>query len=518
MCGIIAVFNHNPTTCLDQTLKGFDKLNNRRPDCSSIITNEKEFIGFKRLSINDLTTLGSQPMIEGDVAMVCNGEIYNHLAISNNHELHCLSRSDCEVILRLYIKLGIKETIKNLYGVFAFIIRDGDMVYAVRDRIGVRPLFSGITKDNNFAFASEAKALISYCSNIKQVPPASIFTLKISTNETTLEKYYNLPNTIGSSFFNDMLKEKLINAVETRLITDRPVGCLLSGGLDSSVIAAILNKYLPGKFNTYSIGMEGSEDLRCARIVADYLKTNHTEVIFTAKEGFDIIPSVIFALESFDITTIRASVGMYLLAKYISQNTQDKVIFSGEGSDELLCGYLYFHSAPSSEELSAESLRLVNNLYLYDILRGDRCVSSNGLELRVPFLDQQFAEYCLEIPGDIRKPQAGIEKFILRASFEDWLPKEIAWRTKDGFSDSVSGPKKKWFEQIQEFVEKLISDSEYKPFSSKFPTKESYYYWKIYNGFFPGFSNPIPEYWMPKWVDSKDPSGRVLKVYKDLSK
>lgn len=518
MCGIIAVFNHNPTTCLHQTLNGFDKLNNRGPDCSSTIINDKEFIGFKRLSINDLTVLGSQPMTEGNVAMICNGEIYNHLDAINDHDLKCISRSDCEVILRLYIKLGIKQTVENLYGVFAFIIRDGDMVYAVRDRIGVRPLFSGITRDNNYAFASEAKALVEYCSDVKQIPPASIFTLKVSTNETKLETYYNLPDKMGSSFFSDNLKDKLLKAVETRLITDRPVGCLLSGGLDSSVIAAILHKYLPGKFNTYSIGMEGSEDLRCAKIVADHLKTNHTEVIFTAKEGFDAIPYVIFALESFDITTVRASVGMYLLSKYISKNTTDKVIFSGEGSDELLCGYLYFHSAPSSKELEDESLRLVKNLYLYDVLRGDRCVSSNGLELRVPFLDQKFAEYCLQIPGDIRKPQENVEKFILRAAFEDYLPKEIVWRTKDGFSDSVSGPNKKWFEQIQEFVEELISDSEFKEFSSKFPTKEAYYYWKIYNSFFNGFTSPISEYWMPKWVNSTDPSGRVLKVYKNLSK
>jgi asparagine synthase (glutamine-hydrolysing) len=211
---------------------------------------------------------------------------------------------------------------------------------------------------------------------------------------------------------------------------------------------------------------------------------------------------------------------MYLLCKYISENTNDRVIFSGEGSDELLCGYLYFHNAPSSDELFDESLRLVKNLYLYDVLRGDRCVSSNGLELRVPFLDQYFSEYCLRIPGELKAPQNGIEKYILRLAFETELPSEIVWRTKAAFSDAVSGPEKKWYEHIQQFVDTKISDEKFNDFSSRFPNKEAYYYWRIFNDFFYGFKNPVPEYWMPKWSSEANgnPSATVLNIYNDKIK
>ena len=536
MCGIIGVFKSNPSTCDDEIVEGFDLLNKRGPDSSKYINTKKEFLGFKRLSINDLSALGDQPMIyedklsERNIALICNGEIYNYLELIEDYDLKCTSRSDCEVILRLYIKFGIEKTLNLLYGVFAFIIRDAigedTTVYAARDRIGIRPLFIGNTIDNNVAFASEAKALVKYCINVKQVGPSTYMSLAPSDTDPDLFsiKYYSLPTRVGTTFSYDELKTRLEQAVYKRLdCCDRPVGCLLSGGLDSSIIASIICKsehYKTKKLNTYSVGMEGSEDLKYAKIVANYLGTNHTEVLFTAKEGFEAISKVIFALESYDITTIRASVGMYLLCKYISENTSDRVIFSGEGSDELLCGYLYFHNAPTSEELFDESYRLVKTLYLYDVLRGDRCVSSNGLELRVPFLDQKFSEYCLRIPGELRAPQNGIEKYILRMAFEGDLPDEIIWRRKAAFSDAVSGPEKKWYEQIQEFVGKIVSDDTFEHYSVRFPSKEAYYYWKIFNEFFYGFKNPIPEYWMPKWSKEANgnPSATVLNVYNEKIK
>jgi len=526
MCGIIAIIKDNKSTCDDEIIKGFDLLGKRGPDSSNFIDNKDEFLGFKRLAINDLSNLGNQPFVYNSVdrntALICNGEIYNYLDLIDNYDLDCNSRSDCEVILKLYLKFGIYETVKRLYGVFAFVIRDivkvGDetrtTVYAARDRIGVRPLFVGTTIDNNIGFASEAKSLIKYCINVRQVLPGTYMKLEDSVLESV--SYYFLPKVLGKSFSYDMMKEKLEDAVAKRLACcDRPVGCLLSGGLDSSIIVSIISRLSDKKLNTYSIGMEGSEDLKYARIVADYFKTNHTEVIFTPEEGFRAIPKVIHALESYDITTVRASVGMYLLCKYINENTSDKVIFSGEGSDELLAGYLYFHNAPSPTELFNESWRLVNNLYLYDVLRGDRCVSSNGLELRVPFLDQKFSEYCLGIPGELKAPQNGIEKYILRMAFEEDLPKEIVWRTKAAFSDAISGQEKKWYQQIQDYVEEIVSDKEFKEFSNRFPNKEAYYYWRIFEIFF-GDLKPIPEYWMPKWCmeANGNPSATVLKVYK----
>lgn len=526
MCGIIAIIKDNKSTCDDEIIKGFELLASRGPDSSNFIDNKNEFLGFKRLAINDLTELGNQPFVytteDRNIALICNGEIYNYLDLFEDYDLNCNSRSDCEVILQLYLKLGIYETVKKLYGVFAFVIRDtvkiGDIskttVYAARDRIGVRPLFVATTIDNNIGFASEAKALIKYSINVRQVLPGTYMKLENSVLENIT--YYLIPSVIGRSFSYDMMKEKLETAVAKRLACcDRPVGCLLSGGLDSSIIVSIISRLSNKQINTYSIGMVGSEDLKYAKIVADYFKTNHTEVIFTPEEGFKAIPSVIYALESYDITTVRASVGMYLLCKYISENTSDKVIFSGEGSDELLAGYLYFHNAPSSTELFNECRRLVNNLYLYDVLRGDRCVSSNGLELRVPFLDQTFSEYCLGIPGELKSPQNGIEKYILRIAFEEDLPKEILWRTKAAFSDAISGQEKKWYEQIQERVESIVSDKEFKNVSTRFPNKEAYYYWKIFEMFF-GNLKVIPEYWMPRWSGEAkgNPSATVLNVYK----
>ena len=304
-------------------------------------------------------------------------------------------------------------------------------------------------------------------------------------------------------------------------MSERPIGCLLSGGLDSSLITSILCNLLGSEnVRTYSIGMTGSEDLKQAQKVATYLGTKHTEVLFTPEEGFNAIPDVIRDLESYDITTIRASVGMWLLAKYISEKSDDIVLYSGEGADELFCGYLYFHYAPTSYELGEESRRLIKELYLYDVLRADRCISSHGLELRVPFLDPRLTELCQSLESNMIKPFNGIEKYLLRSAFdnEEYLPDSILWRRKDGMSDGISGDSgKKWFEQIQEFVELKISDEEFEPFKTLFPSKESYYYKKLFDELFPTYQ-PVFKYWLPKWIDCKgDPSGRLLTVFENTS-
>jgi asparagine synthase (glutamine-hydrolysing) len=463
----------------------------------------------------DNSDMGMQPFILGDKILLCNGEIFNYKELQKEYKLDCKSKSDCEVILHLVNKVGFEKAVRLLRGDFAFTLLDRNNVYFARDRIGVRPLFYGRTKSGNMAFASYARALSGFCKNIIHMKPG-YGVYNRDTDKLVLKDYvFPEVKSVSEKCIYGKVRDTLIESVKLRLMSDRPIGCLLSGGLDSSLITSILCRLLGAEnVRTYSIGMEGSLDLKNAKIVADYLGTQHTEVLFTPREGFDAIPKVIEDLESYDITTIRASVGMWLLARYISKNTEDIVLFSGEGADELLAGYLYFHSCPTSEELEKESLRLVKELYLYDALRADRCISSHGLELRVPFLDTKMIDLCLSLPGSIRGAINGIEKQLLRTSFSDgFLPKEVLWRRKDGFSDGVSGNKgKKWFEQIQEFVDLFIIDENY---DNTFPSKEAQYYKKLYDNIFPTYQ-PKYNYWMPKWVETNgDPSGRILEIYDD---
>ena len=455
--------------------------------------------------------------------MMCNGEIYNHLELEKEYELKCNSKSDCEVILRLYEKIGFEETIKKLYGVFAIVLVDGDKVYMARDRIGVRPLYFGITEEKCLAVASVPNALVEFCTMVTAFPPGMTAfhdkLVKLDGQKFSIMKYlYHDRIELAPTRLEDgtqALHDTLVNAVKLRLMSDRPMGCLLSGGLDSSLVTSILVKFLGGKnVRTYSIGMEGSTDLFYARKVADALGTDHHEVLFTPEEGFAAIPAVIRALGSYDITTIRASVGMYLISKYISEKSQDKVIFSGEGSDEVLEGYLYFHNAPSPQDGEEESLRLIRNLHLYDVLRADRCISAHGLEARVPFLDRKFVNTTLALSADQKKPQHGFEKYILRKAFEGYLSDEVLWRRKEGFSDGVSSVKKSWYNHIQEMVDPLIPDYLFNP---NFPSKEAMYYKMIFDNIFPTYSNFKIDYWMPKWSGNvKDPSGRLIKAFDQM--
>lgn len=519
MCGILAILCENEQSQLETIMKSYDMITNRGPDCGSLIMNRNMIVGFRRLTINDMSTKGNQPFKSGKITLLCNGEIYNHKELEEKYNLQCESKSDCECILHLYKLFGFKRTVEMLNGDFAIILIDNNRVYFARDCIGVRPIFYGFTNDNNFAVASYARALTGYCKNVVNFHPG---IGEYYNGNIQVETYDSLFKNISPCFLDSDEIRKLINttltaSVQSRLMTERPVACLLSGGLDSSLVVSILCKLLgPQNVRTYSIGMKGSIDLKYARQVADFLGTTHTEVLFTAEEGISCIPEVIRDIESYDITTIRASVGMWMLARYISQNTDDIVILSGEGSDELFCGYLYFHYAPTFEELENESFRLVDRLYEYDVLRADRSVSSHGLELRVPFLDKNMVKLCLSIPGHMKAPQNKMEKHILRTSFVDsYLPDEVLWRRKDGMSDGVSGLEKKWYEHIQDYVETIISDEEFKQNQTRFPSKEAYYYKKLYDEQFPTYQ-PEYEYWLPKWVNhGGDPSGRILTVFNE---
>ncbi len=511
MCGIFGCFgNYDREDCL----KCLDSIRSRGPDNQNTVEREKYFLGFNRLCINDLTENGNQPMSSGNVHMMCNGEIYNHLEIQKHYNLECKSRSDCEVILRAYVSgVDMDELCNMINGDFAFVIVDENLIIAARDRVGVRPLFYGFTTNSQLIIASEVKAM-KMCESVRHIVPAHIyqFSKRGPRWEYSTVRYWEMPTpTILSHPKVGEFRKILDDAVKLRLESDRPIGCLLSGGLDSTVVTYLLVQALGvANVRTYSIGMEGSIDLYYADKVARAFGIIHTEVKFTPQEGIRAIPEVIKALESYDITTVRASVGMYLLGKYIAENTDDKVIFSGELSDELMCGYLYFHHAPTDEDAYAESKRLVSNVYKYDALRADRCISTHGLELRVPFADKNVMDYCLSLSGSVKRPKNGVEKRIIREQFVGDIANDILWRRKDGFSDGVSAMGKPWYEYIKEFVEDKVTDE----ITDEFPSKEALYYRNIYRELYPNFHRPVEEHWMPKWVnvDKSNPSGRIIKI------
>ena len=513
MCGILSVICDYIPENYEQILKSEEILKKRGPDRTIKIVNNRYICIFSRLAINDLSEKGDQPFTNEDKTqlLMCNGQIYNHVFLREKYNLECKSESDCEVILKLYQKIGFEKTINALDGVFAIILIDKDVVYFARDRIGVRPLYRGFTKNSHFmALSSVPQALTSFCENIQPVQPGSI-NLYDRRNIYILGDLKFSLHYIAEPAICSRLRSTLENAVQKRLIGERPIGCLLSGGLDSSIVCALLCKYMkPENVRTYSIGFEGSTDLYWARKVSSFLGTQHHEVVITEEQALSYIPEVIKILASYDITTVRASTMMYILCKYIKENSTDKIIFSGEGSDELLAGYLYFHKAPTNEDIVLETTRLVQNLHNYDVLRADRCISENGLEARVPFLDKDMVDLCLSLSGKHRHPQTyGIEKGILRKAFEGLLPTDVLYRTKVAFSNGCSQVKKDWAVIIQEYVNDKVDDFD------SFPSKEAKYYYNIFKGFYPTYDPKIP-YWLPKFVgDVTDPSARILEVCKE---
>jgi len=386
MCGIIALFGEEVET-------SSHLLNHRGPDDYKSDTLGKCRMDFYRLAINDLTPAGMQPFRRGKYMLVCNGEIYNHRELSIER---CPSKSDCEAILPLIKYYGIEKTLGLLNGDFSFVYTDGKRVVAARDPVGVRPLFYTRYSPTSIAFASEVKALLSLQSKIHIFPPGHFYDSYINDFVCYHTGYWNVRKYVKTGF-HTQLRETFEDAVDLRLsTTEREIGFLLSGGLDSSLIASIATRKL-GKIKTFSIGLEGSPDLEAARIVSKYLNTDHTEVTFTPEEGVAVLTSVIKSLESYDTTTVRASTPMWLLCKYIKENTNCRYIFSGEGSDELLGGYLYFHNAPSVDEFACENMRRLRLIHQFDGLRADRCAGAHGLDLIVPFLDKHFIDFCMTI-------------------------------------------------------------------------------------------------------------------------
>ena len=378
----------------------------------------------------DLTDAGMQPFVSEKSMLMCNGEIYNHKIFRYGFEK---STSDCEILLPMVNDLGMLKAMDLINGDFAIVWSNGKRIMAARDPVGVRPLFYTRYDKDSIAFASEAKALRFLQSKVHIFPPGHIYDSYLNDFVCYHTGYWHV-NKYTDTYDGD-LKETFIQCVHERLATtERDIGFLLSGGLDSSLIASIAARKL-GKINTFSIGLKGSPDLEAARRVAKYLNSNHTEVTFTTEEGISHVNDVIYSLESYDTTTVRASTPMWLLCKYIKEHTNCRYIFSGEGSDEILGGYLYFHNAPSTDEFALENMRRLRLIHQFDGLRADRCAGAHGLDLIVPFLDKKFIDVCMKM--NQRKKRGGMEKRVLREAFEGYLPDEILWRQKDGMSDAV---------------------------------------------------------------------------------
>ena len=543
MCGIWAYLIKNKDKLnvdLEEAFSKFKNISGRGPDNINFSYNEGLFAtGFHRLSIMDTSINGNQPFEyyhdNKTYICICNGEIYNSELLrkdisSNFSDYKFQSSSDCEVLIPLYILYG-EQMAKKVCGEFAFCIicvnNDNNYTaYICRDRIGVRPLFIGKTNiQGNVGICSEVKGLVGLFDKIEVFKPGTYYIYNSDTSIPTQKyTYYNYEYTISDQVTEHRYKyiqEHLTNAVKERLISDRPICALLSGGLDSSLVCSIASQILKEnnrKLYTYSIGLPGSTDADYAKKVAEYIGSEHTIVEISNLDALQALKDVIWATETFDITTIRASTGQYLISKYISENTDYKVVLSGDGSDEVASGYIYNYLAPSPEELNLEAVKRVKEIHLYDGLRADRATSIHGLELRVPFLESNFVDMYLSIDPKYRMPtEDRMEKYLLRKSFEGYLPEEVLWRKKEAFSDGISSEEDSWHSIINSFVDKLVSDTEFNSNSLKYThctpkTKEAYFYRKIFDELFDDkYSNVIPDFWMPNWSNAEDPSARELK-------
>jgi asparagine synthase (glutamine-hydrolysing) len=490
-------------------------------------------LGFTRLAINGVTAAGHQPLHSNGITLVCNGEIYNYAELAKRHGIDLPDGcSDCAIVPALFHRLGAQEFCRALDGVFALALvdRTTNTLFVARDPYGVRPLFYANVGDG-VVFASEIKALPRGATPFP-FPPGTWAKYNLSSGECERVQYHSVPNVkipyFDSCFRNSESKRALnyalTEAVKKRLMSDRPIGALLSGGVDSSLIAAIAARELKKsgkKLTTFSIGLPGSTDLAFAQKVADHIGSIHHSIVCTPEDFLAAIPAVIKAIESYDITTVRASVGNYLVGKYIKEHTDSKVVFNGDGSDEIGGGYLYFYNAPSDEEFEAESERLLHEIHLYDVLRSDRSMAAHGLEARTPFLDKQVVATWRAIGTELRRPRkansegrgARMEKQVLREAFENegLLPFEVLWRRKEAFSDGVSSTDDSWYKRCGAYADSL--GIEHRTYLHNPPhTSEAAYYRQLFEAQYgPEAETVIPSMWLPRWSATNDPSARTLK-------
>lgn len=587
MCGIFAYLNLFKKINKNKSLiKNFSRIKHRGDRdpklTSTLITrNNTLFMGFHRLVINGLTENCQQPLTRGEVNLICNGEIYNYRQLIEENDFDYQTSSDCEIILHMYEKYGIKETCEQLDGVFAFVLYDRkqDELFIARDPIGIRSLYY-YEDDGILAVASEAKALLFKAeakdkteteaegfdlTKIRQFPAGHYWNWRYSEEP---EKYYDIPFPLGENTENfpflppkstlSTLHDLFVTAVKKRFMSDRPIACLLSGGLDSSLVTALVVKYLrdeqevnfddkthpchQSSVNTYAIGLKGSTDLLHAKIVADYLGTNHTSIEVCEKDFLDAIEQTIYQIESWDTTTVRASVGNYLVSQYIANHSDDVVIFCGDVSDEVFASYKGCMYAKNAVEFAIANYNLMRDVRYFDVLRSDKSISSAHLEARVPFADKTFVDYVMSLPPKYKMfgPESPLpmEKYILRKAFEDdkLLPDEILWRSKEAFSDGVSHQDRSWFTIIREHVDKLYSDEEFEAKVKQYKLaseddeddlndldfqenhlykicpydKESLYYREIFEKYYPGMAKMIPKFWKQPCTKLVDPSARLL--------
>lgn len=507
---------------------GFDRTFSRGPDDSRIIDTGKGLLGFHRLAIMGLTPSGMQPFELDGSYVVCNGEIYgfDKLKAELSAKYTFQSESDCEILLPMYREYGT-DMFAMLDAEFACIIYDGECgeYIAARDPIGIRPLYYGYDEEGAILFASEAKNLVGLADKIMPFPPGYYY------KDGEFVCYCDITK-VDSVCHDDLetvcrkIREKLVAGVEKRLVADAKVGFLLSGGLDSSLVCAIAAKKSDKPIKTFAIGMsEDAIDLKYAKQVADYIGSDHREIYMTPEEVLSSLETVIELLGTFDITTIRASMGMYLICKAIHEQTDIRVLLTGEISDELF-GYKYTDFAPSAEAFQTESEKRIHELHMYDVLRADRCISVNSLEARVPFGDLDFVKYVMSVDPERKLNKYGKGKYLLRHAFEegDYLPEGILWREKAAFSDAVGHS---MVDYLKEYAEKSYTDEEFEEKCKKYSharpfTKESLLYREIFERYYPGQAEMIVDFWMPNksWegCDVNDPSARVLANYGDSGK
>ena len=526
MCSIMGYSGNMP---LDKFKNGFEKTISRGPDMSEIIQVDNCYLGFHRLAIMELTEIGMQPFTLDNDYLVCNGEIYGFKPIKEKLKqkgYDFISNSDCEILLPLYHEYGL-EFFKMLDAEFALIIYDSKLkaIIAGRDPIGIRPLYYGYDNDGNIIFASEPKNLVDLTDEILPFPPGHYY---INGQFICYNDITKVDNVVNDNIENvcSNIHDKLIKGVEKRLDADAKIGFLLSGGLDSSLVCAISSKLLNKKIETFAIGMNTDAiDLKYAKKVADFIGSNHHEIIMTKEDVFASLEFVIKSLATYDITTIRASIGMYLICKAIHENTDIRVILTGEISDELF-GYKYTDFAPNAIEFQNEAIKRIHEIHMYDVLRADRCISVNSLEARVPFGDLDFVKYVMAINPEMKMNKYNMGKYLLRHAFEkdNLLPNDILMRDKAAFSDAVGHS---MVDYLKDYANKYYSDEDFIKLSNKYNhskpfTKESLLYREIFEKYYPNQSQMVIDFWMPNknWdgCNVNDPSARVLKNYGNSGK
>ena len=552
MCGIVCAFDlkKDSETLRPQILEMSKKLRHRGPDWSGIYHSKNAILGHERLAIVDPAS-GKQPLysVDGSIVLAANGEIYNHLELRKKFEgkYTFKTESDCEIILALYQEKGA-DFVDELNGIFAFAIYDSnqDSYFIARDHMGIIPLYMGWDKDGTFYVASELKALEGICVKIELFPPGH-YIMSGSSKPTQWYKrdWVDFETVKNNPTRIEDLHNALSEGVHRQLMSDVPYGVLLSGGLDSSITSALAKKFSSKRIesedtqdawwpqlHSFSVGLEGSPDLAAAKKVSEHIGSIHHEVIFTIQEGLDAIKDVIYHLETYDITTVRASTPMFLMARSIKSHGI-KMVLSGEGADELFGGYLYFHKAPSAVEFHKETVRKLDKLHQYDCLRANKSLAAWGIEGRVPFLDKEFIDVAMRInPQDKMINKERMEKWVVRKAFEDYLPESVTWRQKEQFSDGVGY---NWIDTLKEVVEAKVSNEQMDNAHFRFPlqtpqNKEEFYYRSIFEEHFSSdaaalsvpsvpsvaCSTPVALEWDAAFKNQNDPSGRaVAKVHDD---